>query len=49
MVCVVVPLVLKRNIGVFLESSEVLAVKLFSLLLWFCIAMMSSCFRYAVF
>jgi hypothetical protein len=26
MVCVVVPLLLKRNIGVFLESSEVLAV-----------------------
>jgi hypothetical protein len=39
MVCVHVPLLLKRNIGVYLESSEAHAVMLpffFFSLLWFC-------------
>jgi hypothetical protein len=35
MVCVIVPLLLKQNIGVFLESSEVLAVMPHSALTYF--------------
>jgi hypothetical protein len=50
MVCVIVPLLLKRNIGVLfgvLTGPRIDAP--FFCLLWFCIIVMSSCFLCAVF
>jgi hypothetical protein len=51
MVCVLVPLLLKRNVGVLfgvLRNPRNDAPSFFSLL-WFCIVVMSSCFLFAVF